>query len=166
MSNKCQYETRLIRKRVADQNVKVIPVYYEDFDKAYDENKDGHNYQFQWNDYQSGFRKKGDENIWMNTILNLLPKEEYDPYAIVSVETEAAMPMEDTVNDAYERDGQRKISEKAMPKWLASFSAQGQQLDCNSRTLFCLGSNWFGNNLAAHSQFPKSNNHQWLFSKT
>jgi len=101
MSNEIQYETRLIQQRLAKNEVTIIPVYCKDFDEAYDmENTSkGHNYKFKWNDLQSVYRKKGDKNIWkktlsvfrkkrdkkkdkniwMSTILNLLPKEENGP---------------------------------------------------------------------------------------
>jgi len=104
MSKECQYESRLIRKRIADQDVKVIPVYYQDFDEAYDKTSAGHNYKFKWNDFQSVFRQKGDEgnwmaneeeNKWMKTILNLLAKEE--DYS-TSMENITAEKSGDTVN--------------------------------------------------------------------
>jgi hypothetical protein len=104
MSKECQYETRLIRKRIADQNVKVIPVYYQDFDEAYDKTSTGHNYKFKWNDFQSVYRQKGDEgnwmaneeeDKWMKTILNLLAKEEDNS---TSMENITAEKSGDTVN--------------------------------------------------------------------
>jgi len=108
MSTECQYETRLIRKRIADQNVKVIPVYYQDFDEDYDKATTGHNYKFKWNDFQSVYRQKGDEGKWMNkllakeeevkwmkTILNLLAKEEDNS---TSIEDETEEKLNETNN--------------------------------------------------------------------
>eukprot|EP01083_Nonionella_stella_P297363 1009868_1 len=111
MSKECQYETRLIRKRIADQNVKVIPVYYQDFDETYDKTSAGHNYKFKWNDFQSVYRQKGDEGNWMNnlllakededkwmkTILNLLAKEE-DNSTSMENKTATAESSEETGN--------------------------------------------------------------------
>jgi hypothetical protein len=107
-SKECQAETRLIRKRIAHQDATVIPVYYDDFDETYDEETNGHNYMFKWNDFQSVFRKKGDEGIWMNTILNLLPKED-NPKGNDSDST----AMERKYNLG-ERDGQRNICTTSM----------------------------------------------------
>ncbi len=51
-----------------------MPVYYEDFDKDYDRNTEGHNYRVKWDMFSSIFRERGDEDQWMNTIISLLPQ--------------------------------------------------------------------------------------------
>ena len=73
--HECQYETELIRQRLARKEVTIIPVYYKDFDEAYDKKQEGHNYKFKWNDVQSVYQKEGDEGEWMNTILKLVVAE-------------------------------------------------------------------------------------------
>jgi hypothetical protein len=108
-SHECQYETALIRQRFARKEVTIIPVYYTDFDEAYDEKEEGHNYKFKWNDVQSVYREEGDEGEWMNTILKLLPKAN-NPDLKVSSKDKAAKKAHHGCRhcDEGERDSQRK----------------------------------------------------------
>jgi len=114
-SDECQYETRLIRNRFAARAVTIMPVYYEDFDEAYDDTTDGHGYKFKWNDLQSVFREKGDEDKWMNTIISLLPKEgSLDSATSLQNETAEKKTKETTDYTGESRKGQRKISKTSM----------------------------------------------------
>lgn len=82
-SPECQWETGIIKQRIAKKEVKVIPVYYNDFDKTYDDKTDGHDYKFQWNDFQSVWANDED---WMNRIMNLLVDGGVGPVAEVKVQ--------------------------------------------------------------------------------
>jgi len=68
-SNECQYETGIIKTRIAQKEVTVIPVYYDDFDDDYDRDAEQH-YKKIWNDIQSVYGKRDDS--WRKRILELL----------------------------------------------------------------------------------------------
>ena len=71
-SNECQFETRIILNRTAPGDVIVIPVYYDDFDVAYDHDAKQY-YKQSWGGIQSVFRER-DDDAWMKRVLKLLPR--------------------------------------------------------------------------------------------
>ena len=72
-SGECQIETRHIKNRLADNEVIVIPVWYDSFDKEYD-NQRGHNYWKTWKSYQGVIMANAgaDKDYLVNTILKML----------------------------------------------------------------------------------------------
>ena len=72
-SGECQIETKLIKNRLADNEVIVIPVWYDSFDKEYD-NQRGHNYWKTWKSYQGVIMANAgaDKDYLVNTILKML----------------------------------------------------------------------------------------------
>jgi len=71
-SNECQVETRTIENRLAREEVIVIPVYYDDFDPAYDIKAD-QLYKLSWGGIQSVKRQRDDS--WRKRILELLSSQ-------------------------------------------------------------------------------------------
>lgn len=69
-SNECQFETDIIKTRLANKRVQVIPVRYSTFDLDYDE-ESFHFYSTMWNSYQ-GIPCKEKDDDWMESISNLL----------------------------------------------------------------------------------------------
>jgi hypothetical protein len=71
-SGECQIETRHIKNRLGDNEVIVIPVWYDSFDKEYD-NRRGHNYWKTWKSYQGVFMANAgaDKDYLVNTILEM-----------------------------------------------------------------------------------------------
>jgi hypothetical protein len=71
LSDECQYETNIVKNRIAKNEVIVIPVRYNSFDAKYD-NRSGHHYLTTWKSFQGVPNKEKDPD-WKNTIINLLP---------------------------------------------------------------------------------------------
>jgi len=71
-SKECQYETGIIKTRIARKEVTGIPVYYNDFDDDYDRDAKQF-YKTIWNDIQSVYGKRDDS--WRKSILKLLSCE-------------------------------------------------------------------------------------------
>lgn len=72
-SNECQYETEIIKNRVVNKSVKVIPVYYKSFDLDYDKSSEQF-YKVIWRSFQS-IQSKENNDKWMEAVLQLLPEK-------------------------------------------------------------------------------------------
>jgi len=69
-SGECQFETQMVVNRLVDKEVKVLPVFFDDFDVQYDK-ESGHYYKLIWKELQSVWRNSDD---WKQKILKLVPK--------------------------------------------------------------------------------------------
>jgi len=69
-SGECQFETKIVVNRSVENEVEIIPVFFDDFDDKYDK-ESGDYYKLIWKELQSVWRNSDD---WKQKILKLVPK--------------------------------------------------------------------------------------------
>jgi hypothetical protein len=70
LSKECKFETDIVKNRLAKGEVTIIPVWFDSFDKEYD-NQRGHYYKTSWSHFQAVFFKDSD---WKERLVKLLRK--------------------------------------------------------------------------------------------